>query len=93
MARALLLSLDLPYSPSRSVETEEEEDSRTEGSPWASKLEAISSVIFRVVGGRLRVGLSCRILVVVFMVMGATRPGDADDIEVGVELMLNGPGE
>lgn len=93
MGRALPFSLDLPYSPSRRVETEDDEDSRTDGSPCGSKLDVVSSVIFRAVGGRLRVGLGCRTLDVILVVVETTMPGEADDMEVGVELILKGPGE
>jgi hypothetical protein len=93
IGRTLLLSLDLLYSPSRRVETDEEDDSRTDGSPCESKLEVVSSVIFRAVGGRLRVGLSCRTLEVIFAAVETMIPGEVDDMEVGVELMLKGPGE
>ena len=47
---------------------------------------------FRLVtGGRLRVGLSCFLLTGVLI--GVEIPGDCDDIDVGVEVLLKAPGD
>lgn len=47
---------------------------------------------FRLVtGGRLRVGLSCFLLI--GALIGVETPGDCDDRDVGVEVLLNAPGD
>lgn len=50
-----------------------------------------SFVLVRAVGGLLSNGLACRTLVVVLLVRAA--PGEYEDIDVGVEDTLNGPGD
>jgi hypothetical protein len=76
-------------SPPRRVEVDEEEDSRTGASPRELELVSVSSVNVRDTSGRLRFEPICfgRDAAVEAML------GEADDMEVGVELMLNGPGE
>lgn len=75
---------------------EEVKDSRTAVRPRLREiLESSCSGTpgnFRLVtGGRLRVGLSC------FLPMGALigveTPGDCDDMDVGVEVLLKAPGD
>ena len=75
---------------------EEVKDSRTAVKPrlW-EMLESSGSGMpgnFRLVtGGRLRVGLSCFLLIEAFI--GVDTPGDWDDIDVGVEVLLKAPGD
>lgn len=42
-------------------------------------------------GGRLRVGLSCFLLI--GALIGVETPGDCDDMDVGVEVLLKAPGD
>lgn len=42
-------------------------------------------------GGRLRVGLICFLLI--GALTGIETPGDCDDMDVGVEVLLNAPGD
>jgi hypothetical protein len=76
-------------SPPRNVDVDEEEDSRTGARPRDFVLVPGPSTIGRVAGGRVRLGLGCFVRDAGLVIY----PGDADDIEVGVELMENGPGE
>ena len=49
--------------------------------------------LLRVTGGRVRDGSTCRILVPGGGIrIGATKPGDCDEMEVGVVSRLYGPG-
>jgi hypothetical protein len=80
-----LISSGLP----RSVDVDEEEDSRTGARPRDFALMPGPSTDGRVAGGRVRLGLGCFVRDAGLVMY----PGDADDIEVGVELMENGPGE
>lgn len=42
-------------------------------------------------GGRLRVGLSCFLLI--GALIGVETPGDCEDMDVGVEVLLKAPGD
>jgi hypothetical protein len=75
------------------VEFDEEDvsDSRNEGNPCASRTStSLSSealpMRLLVTGGRLYIGLVCRNRV--GTLSGAIRPGDCEDIEVGVVSLL-----
>ena len=76
---------------------EDVSDSRKAGSPCVLALSrpswcAASPSLLLVIGGRLRKGLSCLGLDADFE--GAkTIPGEWEDIEVGVEVLLKGPGD
>jgi hypothetical protein len=85
----LTLDLDLERlaSPPRSVDVDDEDDSLTGASP--RDFPFASSVYVLVTSGRLRMGLGCFDLDAEV----ETKLGEIDDMEVGVELMLNGPGE
>jgi len=90
----------LDLSPSRTVELEDEDvkDSLTGARPCGPALtESASfdmlSVLLRVIGGLARAESACLIrLPAVGIRIGATRPGDCDEIEVGVVSRLYGPG-
>lgn len=79
------------------VDEDEDEvaDSRTDGRParcvrcGSSWCCALGNFLL-VTGGRLRVGLVC-LLNGAFA--GVPMPGDADDMEVGVEVRLKAPGD
>lgn len=89
-----VFSFCLTDSPVRMVEADEDdiEDSRTADSPRSSRRFEFSSVCRRVTGGTLLcIGLACLNLEGVFVVKA--RPGECDDIEVGVEVMLKEPGD
>lgn len=90
----LLFSLSLPpLSEARRVEVDEDEDSRTVESPGESMLPVASSVSFRDVDGLLRAGLCCPAPEPFLEAAESRTPGEWEDIEVGVEVMLKGPGE
>jgi hypothetical protein len=81
------------------VELEDDEfnDSRTAARPCGSALMASTSfgtlpVLLRVTGGRVRLGLLICLALGGLRRLGATSPGDCDDIEVGVVSRLYGPG-
>ena len=77
MGFTLDFDLERLASPPRKVDVDEDDDSRTGARPRGFELPFVC---------RLRFGLGC-------FVREVTRPGEADDMEVGVELTLNGPGE
>lgn len=90
------------WEPSRrsaafTVDEDEDEvkDSRTDGRP-ALCVRCVSSGccafgnFLLVTGGRLRVGLVCLLNGVL---AGVPMPGDADDMDVGVEVRLKAPGD
>jgi hypothetical protein len=86
------------FSPSRTVEFDDDEvrDSLTAARPCASALKASTSfgmlpALLRVTGGLVCAGLPCLALGGGIR-MGATRPGDCEDMEVGVVSRLYGPG-
>jgi len=87
-------------SPSRTVELDDEDvrDSRTAARPCASALTGSASLgmlspLLRVIGGLVRAESNGLIRVpAVGIRIGATRPGDCDEIEVGVVSRLYGPG-
>jgi hypothetical protein len=87
-------------SPSRTVELDEEDvnDSLTAARPCGSALTEptsfdMLSALLRVTGGLVRAGSRGLIrLPVAGIRIGATRPGDCDEIEVGVVSRLYGPG-
>jgi hypothetical protein len=81
------LSIILPPSELRTVDAEEDDDSRTEDNVRPS----ISSSPRIVTGGLLLVGLDCLVRNVLFEVTVVA--GEKDDMDVGVEAMLNGPGD
>lgn len=99
-----LLSFLSFLSPSRTVELDDDEvkDSLTAARPWVWALTESMSFDMLPVLLRLRGGLVwvvwvacsiCRILATdVGIRMGATSPGDCDDIDVGVVSRLYGPG-
>ena len=97
----LMWALTLPpRSPAFTVDPEEDEvkDSRSAGRPWLSNLPLPSPwtnpPTFRpvsVTGGQLRVGLSCLGLATGFETK--RNAGEWEDIDVGVEVRLNGPGD
>lgn len=75
---------------------EEVNDSRTAVRPrLCRRLESSCSGMpgnFRLVtGGRLRVGLSC--FLPIGALIGVETPGDCDDMDVGVEVLLKAPGD
>jgi len=90
----------MPFlSPSRTVEFDDEDvrDSLTAARPCVSALIGSTSfgilaALLRVTGGLVRAGLACLARAGVGNRMGASRPGDCDDIEVGVVSRLYGPG-
>jgi hypothetical protein len=91
------LVLSSPFPPSLTVEFDEDDvsDSRKDGSPCASMgfASAVPGTLpfrLRDKGGRVLIGLGCRIRGVI--PSGATIPGDCDDIEVGVVSRLYDPG-
>jgi hypothetical protein len=94
------LSLSL-RSASRTVEFDDEDvkdDSLTTDKALESALTRSASfdmlsVLLRVIGGLVRAESTCLIrLPAVGIRTGATRPGDCDEIEVGVVSRLYGPG-
>ena len=75
---------------------EEVKDSRTAVRPrLCNRLGSSCSGMpgnFRLVtGGRLRVGLSC--FLPIGALIGVETPGDCDDMDVGVEVLLKAPGD
>lgn len=98
-----LFEVERTWEPSRrsvplTVDEDDEEvkDSRTAVRPRLCKiLESSRSGLpgnFRLVtGGRLRVGLSCVLLI--GALIGVETPGDCDDMDVGVEVLLKAPGD
>lgn len=84
-------------STSLTVEFDDEDvrDSRTAARPWGSALNASISfalpALLRVTGGRVTAGLNCLVRGAGIRI-GITRPGDCDDIDVGVVSRLYGPG-
>lgn len=75
---------------------DEVKDSRTAVRPRLCKIMESSGNgmpgNFRLVtGGRLRVGLSCFLLI--GALIGVETPGDCDDMDVGVEVLLKAPGD
>ena len=75
---------------------EEVKDSRTAVRPrlceiFKSSCNGMPGNFRLVTGGRLRVGLSCFRLT--GGLTGIEAPGDCDDIDVGVEVLLNAPGD
>jgi len=83
------LDLERLASPPLRVEVDEDDDSRTGARPRSFVLPDTSSVLTREAKGRWRLGLGCFARELAL----TTSPGEADDMEVGVELTLNGPGE
>jgi hypothetical protein len=87
-------------SLARTVELEDDEvdSSLTAVKPWWSAVTELTSfetlpVLLRVTGGRVRAGSACRTLVPGgWMRIGATSPGECEDMEVGVVSRLYGPG-
>lgn len=67
------------------------EDSRTDERPCCSRKLEFSSVFRHVTGGLLCIGLACLSREGAFVVKA--RPGECEDIEVGVEVTLKGPGD
>ena len=93
MCDTLLLSFILPVSDARTVDVEDEDDSRTVERTSRSRLLGLSPDHFRDTGCLLRVGLCCT-------GPGTSRedaerrmPGEWEDREVGVDVTLKGPGE
>ena len=75
---------------------EEVKDSRTAVRPrlremLESSCSGMPGNFRRVTGGRLRVGLSCFLFI--GALIGVDTPGDCDDIDVGVEVLLKAPGD
>lgn len=97
----VLLSFMSP-PPSRTVELDDDDvkDSRTAARPWASALTASMSfdmlpVLLRLIGGLLAWAGSIGLILATDETgirMGATSPGDCDEMEVGVVSRLYGPG-
>jgi len=91
--------LALSLSSIRTVEFEDEDEvsaSRTAASPLGSVINASGSLemlpaLLRVTGGLESAGLPC-LSFAAGNRMGAIRPGDCEDIEVGVVSRLYGPG-
>ena len=95
-----LLSCLSCLSPSRTVELDDDDvsDSRTAARPRGSALKespsfGMLSALLRVTGGLVK-GESASLIrpPVAGIRIGATRPGDCDEIEVGVVSRLYGPG-
>ena len=89
-------------APARSapftVEDDDDEvpDSRSAGSPWycdssVSSCAGKFPILLLVTGGRLRVGLTC--LSRIGDLAESGMPGECDDIDVGVDVRLNAPGD
>lgn len=83
------------FDASRTVEFEDDEvvDSRTAASPLGSLSRESGSLVMLpvrrlVTGGRVRLGLICLFLTENPNRLGATNPGDWDDIDVGVVSRL-----
>ena len=79
------------------LDDEDVRDSRTAAKPWGSTLMESTSfdmlpVLRPVTAGRVKAALCCRNLFIGNALLGAIRPGDCDDIEVGVVSRLYGPG-
>ena len=72
------------------MDEEEVEDSRTEGSPCCWRELSSSGVLCLVTGGRLCSGLDCFVREVL---LEKVAPGEYEDIDVGVDEMLKGPGD
>lgn len=75
---------------------EEVKDSRTAVRPrlrtmLESSCRGMPGTFRLVTGGRLRVGLSCFLLI--GALTGVETPGDCDDMDVGVEVLLKAPGD
>ena len=75
---------------------EEVKDSRTAVRPrlceiLESSCSGMPGNLRLVTGGRLRVGLSCFLLL--GALTGVENPGDCDDMDVGVEALLKAPGD
>jgi hypothetical protein len=75
------------------VDVEDDEDSRTVEWPGDSIAPLPSFVSFRDVDGLLRVGLFWTVLEPSPDAAESSIPGECEDMEVGVEVTLNGPGE
>jgi len=89
----LLLSFILPVSDARTVDAEDEDDSRTVERASRSRLLGLFSDHFRGTGCLLRVGLCCTGPRASLEDAERRMPGEWEDIEVGVDVTLKGPGE
>lgn len=72
------------------VDDEDVDDSRTVESVWGCRVVFSSGVRCRVVGGLFSKGLAC---LTRRDDLERVTPGEYDDIEVGVDEMLNAPGD
>ena len=72
------------------AEDEDVEDSRTIESVCGCRMLPSSGVRCRVTGGLLCKGLACRVR---SEVLDNVTAGEYDDMDVGVEETLNGPGD
>lgn len=86
-----VLSFDLvPSARMVDVEDEDVDDSRTEESPCWWRILTVSLLLLRATGGRLSSGLVCLTRGALLVI---TTPGEYEDMDVGVEETLNGPGD
>lgn len=80
------ISCLLSLAGARTVEDDDDDavDSWSEGRPCRSFVDPVSSVLRRVTGGLLLVGLACLCLGPSFD--GKTTPGEWEDMDVGEEV-------